>query len=49
MNDVIKKITDFWMDSPFLEKFKKIGEWFEKEIKEESNGFEQIERAVSGK
>ena len=35
MNDVIKKITDFWMDSPFLEKFKKIGEWFEKEIKTE--------------
>ena len=47
MNDVIKKITDFWVGSPFLEKFKKIGECFEKEIKEEKNGFEQIERTVS--
>ena len=38
MNEVIKKITDFWVDSPFLEKFRKIGEWFEKEIKTETGG-----------
>lgn len=32
----INQITEFWLDSPILEKFKKIGEFFEKKIQEEN-------------
>lgn len=31
----VEKIIDFWLDSSFLERFKKIGEYYEKEIKKE--------------
>ena len=38
MNEVIKKITDFWLDSKFLDKFKEIGSKYMEQIEEEKNG-----------
>lgn len=45
----VEQIVSFWIDSAFLERFKKIGEYYLQKIKEEENGFKQTERTVSGR
>lgn len=47
MNDdslTIKRITDFWITSAFLKKYKKLGEEYEKQIKKENELSKEVEK-----
>lgn len=45
----IKEILELWLDSTFLEKFKKVGEYYLNKIEEEKNGKQCICRAEQSK
>lgn len=42
----IKEILELWLDSTFLEKFKKVGEYYLNKIEEEKKGVQNQRKII---